>query len=435
MIRSELSSMCSFARLSSKLNRFELEREFYPQEIRVQAKNVSESLRLDNNTLTSDAREFQKVKRSDYVPKSSRKRSVQESIFWNRLKRHQIKTRKWELIFRIHSELELAARDGWYVFFVTYTVSDEYYKQFFGSVRLWTNYQQRLLTHFYGRDVARSERGPIRDYHRYVSVVERGSKTGRLHMHCLHFFRPSFHLPTDPNFGRNIPDRSEVKWPEFYGFVSAVPVRYGQDDVFGRAGYRWPYFKGKPKKPGTPGQLAGYMAKYVTKAFEISQGKEETWRTRMSQKFGLQTLQLIVDQLPKRYVSNLSQMKIPQLKLHNQRIPLNLLRKLLTRRRLKNLMLKLNSRIILEKLPSQPNLWKKYNLQRIMIKNYRSYMQHAGSLETLILNNMGVVRGPVGDGDWRACFRLKLEVDKEDFSFYNIRGALLVGGSHDTPNA
>ena len=106
-------------------------------------------------------------------------------------------------------ELSRANKEGWAVVFNTLTVEPEYYDDVFrtGS-NLWRNYIRTI-----DRAVAKSIFGSYRqrdgsDYFNYCAIVEHGSDTGRLHIHCIMSMRKLPKGCLDPNIGLAVPDRS-----------------------------------------------------------------------------------------------------------------------------------------------------------------------------------------------------------------------------------
>src|SRR5207302_9484833 len=81
------------------------------------------------------------------------------------------------------------------------------------------------------------------DCYQYFCVPEYGTANGRLHFHAVHFMRTLPTVSVDPNFGRRVRNRRQLKslqntWP--YGYSMPIAVRYTQD-AFSRSG--WLYLK------------------------------------------------------------------------------------------------------------------------------------------------------------------------------------------------
>jgi len=183
-----------------------------------------------------------------------------------------LRQRASELKFRIVEEL---ARPGIFPVFNTLTTDPQYDYIFEpGSevLKLWFRKVARVL-------------GPFT----YCSVLERGAE-GKLHWHVLMCFSECRFL--DPNRSRPLNDHQEVNelkrlWQ--FGFSTPIAVRYSPLDVYGKLGWRWPRDPKtrRPRRTGSPAQVSGYMAKYVTK---VSPKELNGCRTRMTRGFGLRRL-------------------------------------------------------------------------------------------------------------------------------------------------
>lgn len=217
-----------------------------------------------------------------------------------------------ELRYRLETELQLACEAGDLVVFNTLTVRNENLRSVFARrSREWDTYMKRWRRTF-GK-------------HRYFAVVERGTKNGRLHIHCVHMFRFAGQRGfVDPNEGTGKPDKREIVGLKSFwsaGFSSPIACRFGPDDGFARLGWRWPVvLEGSswlPLEVKSPLALARYVSKYVLK--DITMEKEKSiWRTRMTRGLGLGQLKTIMNHLPTRTLSQV--MSNPMLlKVHKDR--------------------------------------------------------------------------------------------------------------------
>ena len=209
------------------------------------------------------------------------------------MKKRQEYGRKQEWITRIVYESVTADRKGWATVFNTLTVRSE--DVLFNPVAF------KAYLRNISRDIARRVYGSLkqarklkineREYHRYVAVVERGSKTGRLHLHLLHWCRE---VPGcfDPNAGRVVHDRREIaRWKQYWphGHSRPIAVRLGHDDYYGKKGWFWPQIKKRGTLHSAPAKgctaLAGYLGKYINKTKPGERSKRR-WRVRCTQKLG-----------------------------------------------------------------------------------------------------------------------------------------------------
>lgn len=243
--------------------------------------------------------------------------------------------RKAEHIARIVWALKEAELDGWYPVFVTLTVAPEYYQEvFFRKSGTWKNYIRQVHRNVGYRLGLNRREADNAEIHKYFAVVERGGRTGRLHVHVLHLCKA---LPVDcvdPNSGRSVPDRRELSaWVRFWehGFVSACPVRTCEFDVYGRSGFVWPVKReGKIFAPyrstGIVG-IANYIAKYLSKTL-YDEETERMWRCRMSRNFGIRTMTTIIQSLTTRKLWMIANGVLPRIRMMERTIPQNLLRRL-----------------------------------------------------------------------------------------------------------
>lgn len=217
------------------------------------------------------------------------------------LKASSIRARVSDHRWRVIEEMVDRTGSGWFAVFNTLTVADEHYSTVFSQGSLaWRDYVRRVDRavgcSLYGSvrkaDAARS----IDPYHSYFAVVERGTQSGRLHVHVLHLFRG---IPgswqRDPNLGLRVPynrqiDSMKELWP--FGHSMPIAVRLSDFDAFGRLGWRWPVHRPKGNVRFVPIEakpavaMARYIVKYVQKSYQSEKGGLQ-WRTRISRNFGL----------------------------------------------------------------------------------------------------------------------------------------------------
>ncbi|AXH76710.1 MAG: protein A* [Microviridae sp.] len=201
----------------------------------------------------------------------------------------------------------------------------------------WTDYV-RSVDRYFGEAAHGSYRKALKsgeDYHSYFAVVEKGSKTGRLHIHVVHCFKTMPRDFTDPNLGVSVPYRREIValknfWT--YGFSSPIAIRFNAMDSFAQVGWRWPVklkedsYVPVMSKPFAA--IVSYVGKYLTKALA---DKEVgcIWRTRTSRNLGKTPLIQTLKKMPLK--SRLIMLQNPRLKLKlsQSRLPRLLLRRLL----------------------------------------------------------------------------------------------------------
>lgn len=202
---------------------------------------------------------------------------------------------------RLGYAIQDAVADGWAVLLATLTVRDDvlaavsapgarHYRDYIRAV------DRRVQVRVHGSRAAARRHylaGGEPDALHFC-VVEHGEKTGRFHLHVVHMLRQ---LPAgweDPNAGRRCPSYVQVEaaaslWP--WGFAYVEPVRVYAHDHFGALGWRWPVHRSPSGRSWlniparSSGQVAGYLAKYLTK-----QEGNRTWRVRTSRNLGLRRL-------------------------------------------------------------------------------------------------------------------------------------------------
>lgn len=205
-----------------------------------------------------------------------------------------------EQSFRVHCEAAYRARQNWFIVFNTLTVRNEAFADVFSPrSKAFATYIRHI-----DRDVNRACRNlpPSDTNHTYVATIEHGSQSGRLHIHILHFLRVLPGYSRDPNRDRLIPDLRQVDhfrqyWP--YGFSTPIAVRYSASDAFGRAGWRWPIDRKTraPYQSKGVGSVAGYVVKYILKAYASDKRKDYAWRTRKSRYLGQALLSMFTQNL------------------------------------------------------------------------------------------------------------------------------------------
>ena len=199
----------------------------------------------------------------------------------------------------------------WYPVMDTLTIAPIHY----GNIRkvLQENWQQYLtrVQEAVGKhisdDYKQFRNTKKESYCCYAATVEKAS---RWHIHVIWLFKD---MPDswkrDPNtLSGPRPEKREIGqlkqyWPE--GFSTPKAVRYHINDVWGQLGWRWPTKGGKPIKAGSPGQVAAYIAKYITK--DQNRKGPVKWRTRATTNLGLHRLATKIASLPTNLLRPLCQ--------------------------------------------------------------------------------------------------------------------------------
>ncbi len=271
------------------------------------------------------------------------RRSVEEPWIRNVLKELKAqcdRARVQELCWRLKEEIICRSADGWFVVFDTLTVEPSEYEKVFktGSV-CWREYIRRIERTvgigIYG-NVRKAHRERKNDpYHSYFGITERGSRTGRLHIHAVHLIRE---LPSawrvDPNVGLAIPEERKIAamvslWP--HGFSCPIGCRFSDHDAFGRIGWRWPVKFDSYKKGCTavvakpPAAMAAYMVKYLVKSYGEKKG-EDRWRSRLSRGLGLMRMRKAIRMCKTKTLIKALDLPTPWLKVEGKSIPNNCLR-------------------------------------------------------------------------------------------------------------
>lgn len=208
------------------------------------------------------------------------------------------KSHKAELSWRCNTAAQDALLRGWYLIFQTLTVRPEHINEVFGrGSKCFSRYVEKITRSVKAECFGSVRAGAGENVHEYFAVVEHGSTTGHLHIHVLHMVKA---LPknwqTDPNKGLRTPalrqlvmrpvekkrrkddgkyevyhvGHREWLWP--YGYMTPIALRTGAGDVWSRKlGWRWPVDRDtlQPIPAVKPGRVVGYIAKYLTKAYEI----------------------------------------------------------------------------------------------------------------------------------------------------------------------
>jgi hypothetical protein len=240
--------------------------------------------------------------------------------------------------FNLASEIAYKSTATWYMVFNTLTVRNGAYNAVFSrDSREFKNYIRN-----FAREITQAESG-IRNLagtawrsrdnenHSYFACVEEGSTGGRLHIHCLHFFRTLPDRWHDPNRGRQRPHLREISaikglWQ--HGHSSPIAVRYSPKDAYGLSGWRWPYDlkTNNSLRIGSPLKLGSYMSKYINKGYASCKRSKLLWRVRKTQQLGSHVMAELVSQLTPPALILLATDETIRLKLNNRTIPPQLLR-------------------------------------------------------------------------------------------------------------
>lgn len=197
------------------------------------------------------------------------------------------KGRLSEKRFRLTVELSEAVSKNKYCIFNTLTVKEEYYSD------VW-----KTGSSYFNNYIKRVNRLVEEGEHSYFAVVERGSKTARLHIHVLHIFDSMPSGCVDPNAGLLRPTNREVVrfkslWD--YGYSSPLFVIFSGCGWTSRSNWRWPVERNKKgifvPCDGSASKVVSYITKYVVKQDnDSSEFGGYVWRTRMSRNFGMKKL-------------------------------------------------------------------------------------------------------------------------------------------------
>ena len=365
---------------------------------------------IKDNTRLEIQREFDKfgsvdahltaIFGDDYMPIRPGKRSPLLRSLLLRARMVSCTARQRELFTRFRYELMERHHAGWYVIFNTLTVSDWYFDDVFS--------QNSLVFRDYVRSVDRAVAarcyGSFRlargkEYHRYFAVVEQGSKTGRLHLHVVHMVKELPFGCSDPNLGRRIPYCREITgFKRFWtvGYSAPISVRFGAGDAFGKAGWRWPAVNGGdkwlPYRSGNVGSLAGYMCKYIVKAYTEKRGNY-IWRTRMTHGLGMKIPRAALMKMPtSRLLVLTGALPTKRLMLRGKMYPLGILKREATRLIIQRMRSKPHRMLAMSKsltlLHPRPSLVTQYRdlIAGKPIRNLRSI----GIMRTMKLMSMAI---------------------------------------------
>lgn len=316
------------------------------------------------------------------------------------MKQKMIEARKSELKWRLKSELRQRVNEGWYVVFNTLTVRTECMDEVFAKGSdAWRKYVGKISYHV--NNSVDNDNNSLCDNHSYFGVVERGDKTGRLHIHAVHCVRVLPEGCQDPNYGARVPYKRVIEemrkfWT--YGFSMPIAVRHGSGDAYAKIGWQWPVIdriKCERLQPNSPDALAEYVSKYVNKAYE--ENVERIWRTKMSRGFGNKVLEratskMTTVQLRKGIMTRQSGL---QMLVRGRSTPLTLMKKQATKEWMKRWKKKSrNLWTLLRGLEPQKNILEQLeNLKQT--KSTKSKMQNCGTL--MMKNTIETATSKVGE--------------------------------------
>lgn len=167
--------------------------------------------------------------------------------------------------------------------------------------------------------------------HTYFACVEAGTKTGRLHIHIIHFFEKLPAEADDPNRGREKPNHWEIThfkqlWD--YGWIVPKMVRYNPNDAYGILKWRWPLDRktGLPYEIGSPQRLSSYMSKYINMTYDDPRRSKYLWRIRKSHNLGMKLIEELLSTLTLQDLLNIATNDAITAKLNRQKIPPQMLR-------------------------------------------------------------------------------------------------------------
>ncbi len=212
----------------------------------------------------------------EYYRRESNNTDTLYKEFLENLKLSTQKARKHELIFRLACEARYRHHKGWYMVFNTLTVENED-DVFYKGSRVWTDYVRRVDNAVRIKLAGSVRKCKDKEVSTVFGVVERGTKKGRLHIHCLHFLKALPKGCVDPNYGKVIPSNREIHFfKQFWqhGFSVPIAVRYAMDDAYSKVGWRWPVDEEEqPVKASGPQALVFYLTKYITKSINFSEAQ------------------------------------------------------------------------------------------------------------------------------------------------------------------
>ena len=223
------------------------------------------------------------------------------------------------------------------IIFSTLTVEPEHYDYVFAPGSTAWRYYLRNLKNW----IAKEHDGTHGKMH-YVTVLEEGDTTGRMHMHCL-FFLERLETCADPNKGisnKKTAVNRQIKeldflWP--YGFSEHIPTRWNRNDYWAKLGWQWPIDKesGFPLNKSSVTKLTEYLANYILKS-KLNR-KELTWRTKMDREMGTNTLTAVIYQLKmKELIALCKYRKTPtRMQIMGEDVPYRLIRGIAVKRMLR----------------------------------------------------------------------------------------------------
>jgi len=263
--------------------------------------------------------------------------------------------------FLLQSEIAHKAHLGWFFIFNTLTVRDGSIEEVFHpQSTAFKSYIRNLDNGIRTAITGNKRTHPGQPYHTYFAVTERGSKTGRLHIHVLHAMS---HLPLGtccPNIGSNYPNKRELNSFKVYwrhGYSAPIGVRYSASDAFGRSGFRWPIdpTTGTGLKSNSPLAIAGYMNKYVLKSYLNNNREDYKWRIKKQHKLGHEIPAELISLLKQQTITTLIHSEAPTVTLNHQTVPRFLIRTLALRNNQNTLGIQ-NQFELLKDTQSQPGL-------------------------------------------------------------------------------
>src|SRR5712672_1318921 len=294
-------------------------------------------------------------------------------------------------IQRLMNAMRQAHADGWFIVFVTLSLSDDRLESFYDNPNALRDYFRDI-----GRMVLAAEGRKANDSHadcyQYFCVPEYGTANGRLHFHAVHFMRT---LPTgsvDPNFGRRVRNRRQLNslqntWP--YGYSMPIAVRYTQD-AFSRSGWLCP----------VDAKGLGDKERNNSLKTKLSLLPKKLFRIRMSRNFGMKMLTM----------TNLSTEFLIQLtKLGYDATPFNQILKQNAKREMRLRLGKVTVADVLAAQPVTTNLLKfmRASIKMIGVSNLQSFI--ASMTQKLTLSDISDESKNYLDkaGITTACLRIK----------------------------
>lgn len=271
--------------------------------------------------------------------------------FIKNFKKGSINARKRDSLALLRLECQERANQGWFFVFNSLTVDNEYLSEVFDArSSAWSDYIRSVdracaLSLYNSCSDAFEARQNGDEFHSYFAVVERGHKTGRLHIHCLHIFKSLPNGCYDPNAGLIQPYRREITFLKKFwkfGHSSPIAVRFNNSDAYAKKFWRYPVVKlGSNYQPLPCKQvdaLITYIGKYLTKSFDKDIQKDEVfkWRIRKSRNLGKNFLVNLVDKMTESQLLTTMISSGWNLRIRNKSLPIQKL-KLLALRKLINI--------------------------------------------------------------------------------------------------